>query len=211
MLALRDRISAFEKLGRFMGQVREKSMDDDLQRINEYFLEGLHQVIREAELYNNWFTPENVHYAFAQWSDALSESNLHQWVNRYPSDHFENEESRTIAVVMAGNIPLVGFHDFLSILISGHKILVKPSADDNKMLPYLAQVLVAIERNFAERISFADGKITDFDAVIATGSDNSARYFDYYFGKYPHIIRNKPHVGSRTKWQRRRTNPGEAW
>jgi hypothetical protein len=189
MLALRDRISAFEKLGRFMGQVREKSMDDDLQRINEYFLEGLHQVIREAELYNNWFTPENVHYAFAQWSDALTESNLHQWVNRYPMDHFENEESRTIAVVMAGNIPLVGFHDFLSILISGHKILVKPSADDNKILPYLAQVLVAIERNFAERISFAEGKITDFDAVIATGSDNSARYFDYYFGKYPHIIR----------------------
>lgn len=189
MLQLRERISAFEKLGRFMGQVREKSGDEDLRRINEYFLEGLHQVIREAELYNNWFTPENVHYAFEQWSEALREANLREWIRQYPEDHFEQDSPKTIAVVMAGNIPLVGFHDFLSILISGHKVLVKPSADDNKLLPYLSQVLVAIERGFAEMISFADGKITDFHAVIATGSDNSARYFEYYFGKYPHIIR----------------------
>lgn len=189
MLNLRERISAFEKLGRFMGQVREKSGDEDLRRINEYFFEGLQQVIREAELYNNWFTPENVHYAFAQWSDVLTEAKLKEWVEQYPEDHFEQEQPKTIAVVMAGNIPLVGFHDFLSILLSGHRVLVKPSADDNKLLPFLAQVLVAIERGFAERISFADGKITDFEAVIATGSDNSARYFEYYFGKYPHVIR----------------------
>ena len=189
MLKLRDRISAFEKLGRFMGQVREKSTDNDLERINDYFYGGLQQVIREAGLYNNWFTPDNVHYAFAQWSSLLTEEKLKEWTGRYPNDHFENDQSKTIAVVMAGNIPLVGFHDFLSILLSGHKVLVKPSADDNKLLPFIAQVLVAIERSFAELISFADGRITDFDAVIATGSDNSARYFEYYFSRYPHIIR----------------------
>ena len=189
MFQLRDRISAFEKLGRFMGQVGEKSPDEDLARINEYFLEGLHQVVREAGLYNNWFTPENVHYAFAQWSDALKEGNIKEWIGRYGEELFESNPPKTVAVVMAGNIPLVGFHDFLSILISGNKILVKPSADDNKLLPFLAQVLVAIERRFAELIVFADGKISGFDAVIATGSDNSGRYFEHYFGKYPHIIR----------------------
>lgn len=90
---------------------------------------------------------------------------------------------------MAGNIPLVGFHDLISVLITGHRALAKPSSDDDKLLPYIAQVLVAINRSFAEQMSFADGKIRDFDAVIATGSNNSARYFDYYFRKYPNIIR----------------------
>ncbi len=189
MFELRDRISAFEKLGRFMGQVKEKSEDQDLKKINQYFFPGLQESILEAGLYNNWFSSDNVHYAFLQWSEALREQNLKKWIAMYPSDHFEHPATRTIATIMAGNIPLVGFHDFLSILLSGHKLLVKPSSDDQKLLPFIAQVLVAIDARFAERISFADGQIKDFDAVIATGSDNSSRYFEYYFGKYPNLIR----------------------
>lgn len=189
MFQLRDRISAFERLGRFMGQLRERSDDTDLSKVNEYFYDGLVETIQQAGLYNNWFTADNVHFALDQWSEALRLSNIEEWISQYPDDHFENDGKRSIAVIMAGNIPLVGFHDFLSILLSGHKILVKPSTDDNKLLPFLAQVLVAIDQRFAERIVFADGRLTGFDAIIATGSDNSSRYFEYYFSKYPHVIR----------------------
>ena len=196
MFPLSERISAFEKLGRFMGQLNEKSQDPELQKLNQFFHEGFQDVIQEAGLYNNWFTKDNVNYALRQWSASLTEEQLNQWVDRYPADHFENDASKTVAVVMAGNIPLVGFHDFVSVLMSGHRLLAKPSSDDSKLLPFLAQVLVAIDRRFAERIKLADGQIKKFDAVIATGSNNSARYFDYYFGKYPHIIRkNRTSIG----------------
>jgi hypothetical protein len=83
----------------------------------------------------------------------------------------------------------VGFHDFLSVLISGHKVLAKLSSNDKQLLPYLTGQLLVIEPGFQEFISFTEEKLENFDAVIATGSNNTARYFDYYFGKYPNIIR----------------------
>lgn len=90
---------------------------------------------------------------------------------------------------MAGNIPLVGFHDLLSVLITGNKALVKLASNDKKILPILIQYLIKIEPEFCNMVEFTEEKLTNFDAVIATGSNNSARYFEYYFGKYPHIIR----------------------
>ena len=90
---------------------------------------------------------------------------------------------------MAGNIPLVGFHDFLSVLISGHSVLVKQSSNDKHLLPFLAKYLEHIEENFKGKITFTEEKLTDFDAVIATGSDNTARYFEFYFKNKPNIIR----------------------
>ena len=90
---------------------------------------------------------------------------------------------------MAGNIPLVGFHDFLSVLISGNKVLAKLSSNDKVFLPLIAKYLERVEFKFKGRISFTDEKLENFDSVIATGSDNTARYFDYYFGKHPNIIR----------------------
>jgi len=91
---------------------------------------------------------------------------------------------------MAGNIPLVGFHDFLSVLISGHKVIVKQSSNDKQLLPYLAKYLEYVEPNFKGSITFTEEKLTHFDAVIATGSNNTARYFEYYFKDKPSIIRN---------------------
>ena len=90
---------------------------------------------------------------------------------------------------MAGNLPLVGFHDFLSVLISGHKLIAKPSSNDALLLPYLAKMLIKIEPGFTDRITFTDKTLPAFDAVIATGSDNTSRYFEYYFKNKPHIIR----------------------
>lgn len=189
MLDVATRISAFETLGRFIGQYRDESKDEDLKKLNGFFLENFRNVIHQAGLYNNWFTLTNVEHALEQWSNALTRENLTAWTARYPEDHFTNDGSKTIAIIMAGNIPLVGFHDFLAVLMSGHKVLAKPSTDDDKLLPFLAQVLVAIERGFATQMEFATGRLNGFDAIIATGSNNSFRYFDYYFSKYPHVIR----------------------
>ncbi len=189
MLNIQQRIKAFEKLGRFMSQHSEARSDEDLQELNRYFLEGYYAALNDAHLFNHWFSPDNLKYALDEWASALSQTNLEAWVSRYPSSFFEPDQPQTVAVIMAGNIPLVGFHDFLSVLMAGDRVLAKPSSDDEKIIPYLAQVLVAIEKEFAPKVQLADGHLKDFNAVIATGSSNSARYFDHYFGKYPHIIR----------------------
>ena len=89
---------------------------------------------------------------------------------------------------MAGNIPLVGFHDFLTVLITGNVLVAKTSKEDNLLIKKIAEILIAIEPEFKSKIVFTD-KLENFDAVIATGSNNTARYFEYYFGKYPNIIR----------------------
>ncbi|MEQ9262461.1 MAG: acyl-CoA reductase [Owenweeksia sp.] len=188
MFDLADRISAFGLLGQFLGQYEKENNADELKKLNQFFLAGLRENIQQAGIYNNWFTRDNTEFALQQWSEALSAQNLEAWTQRYPADHF-NQDPRTIAIIMAGNIPMVGFHDLLSVLLSGHKALIKPSGDDKILIPFICQVLVAIDRRFASRITLADGRLTGFDAIIATGSNNSSRYFDHYFSKYPHVIR----------------------
>ena len=94
---------------------------------------------------------------------------------------------------MAGNLPLVGFHDLLCVLVAGHKAIVKLSSDDRVLLPYLITQIRTFAPEWAEAVAFTDDKVTEYDAVIATGSDNTARYFEYYFGKKPHIIRKNRH------------------
>jgi hypothetical protein len=142
--------------------------------------------LRKAEAENGWFTQENIRFALQSWKEALSEENLNEWVSNY---NMEETHPKTVAVIMAGNIPLVGFHDFLSVLITGNKVLAKLSSNDKTLLPFLAHQLIAIEPGFKDYIEFTEGRLENFDAVIATGSNNTSRYFDYYFGKYPNIIR----------------------
>ena len=144
--------------------------------------------IDEATRINPWFTRTNVEYSISAIASTLNLNNLTEWVKKY--GFAENQNPKTIAVIMAGNIPLVGFHDFLCVLMSGNRAMCKLSSNDNVLLPAVAKVLIGIEPNFADMIVFCDNKIKDFDAVIATGSNNTSRYFEYYFGKYPHIIRH---------------------
>lgn len=134
---------------------------------------------------NGWFTPENVRKSFIALSAQLNEGRLHEWASLYK----EPQTSKRVALIMAGNIPLVGFHDFLCVLISGHSVVVKLSSDDRFLLPALSEFLVKIEPSLHDKITFTNGRIGEVDAVIATGSDNSAVYFEQYFGKYPHIFR----------------------
>ena len=152
---------------------------------NDVFFDAFNLQLKRAKEFNGWFTEDNILYAFESWSNLLTESNLNDWISNYSL----NSNNKVVAVVMAGNIPLVGFHDFLSVLLSGHAIIVKQSSNDKYFLPLIAKYIEKVEPGFNKRITFTEGKLTDFDAAIATGSNNTARYFEYYFGKYPNIIR----------------------
>jgi hypothetical protein len=143
-------------------------------------------LIELSRSHNGWYTEEQVFFALQSWAEALTAENLDKWLESY---NLEGIEAKKVGLILAGNIPLVGFHDFLSVLITGHKALVKTSSNDQHLLPYLAKYLIAVEPKFNDNIIFTEGKLEGFDAVIATGSNNTARYFEYYFKDKPSIIR----------------------
>lgn len=186
-MLLENRITAFVKLGDFLSQFSIKSIEKRENILyNDLFFDVFKTQIKRAKEYNGWFTDENVLFSLQNWSKSLTKENLEKWTSNYS---FTENSSKTITIIMAGNIPLVGFHDFLSVLISGNGVLAKLSSNDKHFLPLIAKYLEHIEPEFKGRITFTDKELEQFDAVIATGSDNTARYFEYYFGKYPSIIR----------------------
>jgi hypothetical protein len=175
-----ERIRSFAALG----ETLRNSLDENSAETND----NLNLLIKNQQMHNSWFTPENVSRAVYSIANELTEENLTRWTNRYPR---LNEEiiPLNVGIIMAGNIPLVGFHDFLSVLITGHNLVAKTSSKDHDLIVYISDILCSINPLFAEKIKFTEGPLTNFDAVIATGSDNSSRFFEYYFGKYPNIIR----------------------
>lgn len=175
---LSKRINAFAELGNkisFLVGNFEKE---------ENFL----SVLNKARLGNSWFTLPNQLKGFSAIAEMLNENELQKWISDYPQLKTQSNKQQTVALICAGNIPAVAFHDLLCILISGNKALLKLSSDDLVLLPWLSNLLFEIEPGLKDQIEFAD-RIKNADAIIATGSNNSARYFEYYFGKYPHIIR----------------------
>lgn len=184
---LQQRINAFAKLGAFLCQFNTEGIqkNDDVEA-NDLFFDGFKHQIKLAKEHNGWFTEANVLFSLESWSRALSLDNLVSWTNNYT---FNTLEPKRIGIIMAGNIPLVGFHDYLSVLISGHHVVVKQSTNDKHLLPFLAKYLEIVAPEFKGRITFTEDKLEDFDAVIATGSNNTARYFEYYFKDHPAIIR----------------------
>jgi len=180
-MELIQRIKSFVQLGEFL---REYS-NGDLESIRS---EELEDIVINDRIYNPWFTEQNIKDAIKAIGESLSSEKLDQWINKYPELN-NQKKIRTIGVVTAGNIPLVGFHDFLTVLMSGNKFLGKLSSKDNRLLKFIVDFLIDYDNEFANLIEFTEGKLENFDGVIATGSNNTARYFEYYFGKYPHIIR----------------------
>ena len=173
----KDRIVPFAKLGNRINKIIEE--DDE-----EFF----HAVRNE----NNWFTKESVVSALKGIASFLKEESLEKWASGY---NLINKSDKRIGVIMAGNIPLVGFHDFMCVLLAGHGIMIKPSHQDNLLIRTIIKYLIEIEPAFASKIEIVE-RLNDADAFIGTGSDNSARYFKYYFGKKPSIIRqNRTSVG----------------
>ncbi len=186
-MTLEHKINIFAQLGDFLSQFSEKETTANPKVAhNDIFLDEFQKLIILSQSHNGWYTPEQVYFAISSWADALTMDNLIKWLSDYD---LEGVTQKTVGLILAGNIPLVGFHDFISVILSGHKALVKTSSNDQHLLPFLAKYLIAIEPELEKQIEFTEGKLENFDAVIATGSNNTARYFEYYFKDKPSIIR----------------------
>ncbi|MEP1032848.1 acyl-CoA reductase [Ekhidna sp.] len=167
---IQDKIGAFAKLGEKITLLT----DTEVQ-----------QLASSAKSQNGWFSYESVRNALEGISFMLEEHKLYEWVGRYNLEHIT---PKVVGIVMAGNIPLVGFHDLLAVLITGHFVAVKPSSEDKILTQQIVDWIIEVEPRFKKNIEIRE-KLTNIDAVIATGSDNTARYFEYYFKDIPSIIR----------------------
>jgi len=186
-MTLETKKTVFVELGKFLSQFSEDSSSRKATVLhNDLFFDDFINLIKLSQSHNGWYTPEQVYFSIQSWAKALTEENLDQWLSAYAIGEIKPKD---IALILAGNIPLVGFHDFLSVLITGHSVRVKTSSNDQHLLPFLAKYVIAVAPKFAEKITFVEGKLENFDSVIATGSNNTARYFEYYFKDKPSIIR----------------------
>ncbi len=176
-----DIINSFVKLG---NHIRSFLLADKNGKIEL----KLADAVQQAEIQNPWFTKDNIYYALNVISEQLTENNLLEWIKKYPELKL-NKNPKNIGVVMAGNIPMIGFHDFICVLISGNKFIGKLSSKDNILLKKIADILISIDDRCKDRIIFETGFLKNFNAVIATGSDNSSMYFEQYFKNVPNIIR----------------------
>lgn len=195
MSSLNSRIQAFHQLGEYLRLLVDHNYQGVSDSIlpfngNDHFKSLQAQLIdylENSNHYNAWFTQENIRFSLNEWAELLKENQLQSWLYEYQIT--EQKKPKTIGVVMAGNIPMVGFHDYLSILLSGNKLIAKLSSGDNKLIPLLNEMLGFIDADLAQKAQFTHDQLINFDAIIATGSNNTSRYFEYYFGKHPHIIR----------------------
>jgi len=167
-LTIKQRIDAFTKLGLFLKSDTNISI----------------QFLESVTFKNPWYTKENVIRQLEAISANLSHDKLNGWLKDVPS----NESQKTVGLVLAGNLPLVGFHDILCVLITGFSVQIKPSSEDAGLTSFILNELIRIEPLFKNKINFVE-RLANYDLIIATGSNNSSRYFEYYFGNKPHIIR----------------------
>ena len=186
---LKQRIDAFVQLGSLMRLLSADSPWPGFEcgLTEEEYLQALNEM-KQQVIYNGWFTLENTQKSVRAWGDLLTEDHLNQWLAPYSLNEYS--ENKTIAIICAGNIPMVGFHDILCTLITGNNAFIKLSSDDARLIPLFLYILMKWEPRFQEQIKWAEGKMSGFDKVIATGSNNTLRYFEAYFGKYPHILRH---------------------
>lgn len=175
-LKLQERLDLLAELGHYL----RAGGDEDLDA-----------AVQQSSIENQWFTEGNIRSALKAIAEKfLDRDKLAAWIAQYPMADPGYPE-KTVALIMAGNIPLVGFHDWLCVFAAGQRAKVKLSDKDKRLLPLLVQKMGHWRKDswaYTEFLSDND-RLKDFDAVIATGSNNTARYFEQYFGKYPHIIR----------------------
>jgi len=177
---IEERIKSFEALGEILRNA--------LKGNHFIYSKEINDLINRQYILNPWFTPENVRLALNAIANELTSDNLIKWTSNYPLLK-KNITPVRAGVIMAGNIPLAGFHDFLSVLISGNYLIAKTSSKDYELIVKISSILCEINPAFTDRIEFTNGPLSNFDLIIATGSNNSSRYFESYFGKYRNIIR----------------------
>jgi len=147
---------------------------------------ALNEAVEAALIQNTWFTTPNINSAFRNWGEVLHLDNIIDWLSAYPNAKWSNQ---TVGLVLAGNLPLVGFHDVVCVLLSGHRAVIKLSSKDKVLIPACINILQSKFSEIKERVQFVSDQLGSVDKVIATGSNNSSRYFSYYFKDIPHIIR----------------------
>ncbi|TSA26206.1 MAG: acyl-CoA reductase [Bacteroidetes bacterium] len=181
-MTLEERISSFSSLGEqlrvFAGQPDQLHAESRLQA-----------AINAAEKENPWFTRNVIMHAIRYWGNSLHKPGLNEWLEPYQPAIGDERPLRRVGVVMAGNIPMVGFHDLLCVLLTGNHLVARLSSQDASLIPVVTEMLVDLESSWRNRIELTTAEIEQPEAILATGSNNTSRYFGYYFGKYPHIIR----------------------
>lgn len=179
-------ITLLHRLGELFNALgQQKSWAGFETALTEEEYTSLQALINKEHVHNPWFTKDSVLSALRSLSEMLKPESLGPFAARYD----ETSHPKRVAIIMAGNIPLVGFHDLMCVLLSGHVAVCKLSSSDLRLLPAVVDVLRKWEPEIAAKIVLSPGPVKEIDAVIATGSDNSANYFESYFGKYPHIFR----------------------
>ncbi|MEO6882461.1 MAG: acyl-CoA reductase [Bacteroidia bacterium] len=185
-MELKKRLAAFSELSDIL---RHFLLTEKNNFSNQKYAEKLDAAIARSFFVNGWFTESNVKKALFSIAEMLRKEKLEKWIFPYQNQIETYIGNKNVGVIMAGNIPMVGFHDMICVLVSGNNFIGKLSSSDTVLIPLLAEILTELEPDFKNKILFTEGRLPSIDAVIATGSNNSSRYFDYYFGKYPHIIR----------------------
>ena len=179
---LNARIEALVELGKYLNEKHER----------------LQALVRTSYLQNRWFTEENIYMAMdAIIENYLQRDKIDQWLSDY--DIPETARSINVGMVMAGNIPLVGFHDLICVFLAGYRSRIKLSEKDKTLIPHFIEIMDQKHPGISDYFEIVE-RLENFDAVIATGSNNSARYFEAYFGKYPNIIRKKPQRCCCSEW-----------
>lgn len=179
-------IAVFTQLGKvFAALAEERPWEDYSLGLNQAEYEQIQVLINKQPQYNGWFMKDSIRFTLKTWSEALTQTEMEQWLNPYS---FSSNPKR-VGLILAGNIPMVGFHDLVSVLVSGHHAVLKLSSDDRFLIPTWVQLLIQWNPAMKERITISAGKLGEVDAMIATGSNNSMRYFEQYFGHLPHIFR----------------------
>ncbi len=181
-----QRIQAFVKLGEFLRAYSSYKAGNTSPANKLTNFSKLDDIVTTAGHKNGWFTEDNLLFAFNAWGEVLTSKGINDWFTSYT---FKKNPSKQVAIIMAGNIPLVGFHDLLAVVLTGNRAVIKLSSNDTDFLPFFISLLETYEPALKGSMIITKGTLSDFDAVIATGSNNTSRYFEYYFGHKPNIIR----------------------
>lgn len=189
-ISLEARVAALVQLGEVLHLIGgQRAWPGHACGLSEGEYAQLEDTVRRAHVANGWFTEANVRHAFAAWAQVLRSGELQAWLAGYPTLREEYRTPCRVGVILAGNVPLVGLHDVLCVWLCGDQALVKCSSQDPVLIPALFGVLEKFLPGTSNQVIFLTTPLGEVDAVIATGSNNTARYFEHYFGHLPRIVR----------------------
>ena len=181
---LNQRISLFARLGLLFKDYEKNNLDAKTKKLFD-------EAVQNSIAYNSFFTKKNINKSISTWSKNLTKRSINNFISNYSLK--ENINPKKVAIIMAGNIPLVGFHDFLCVILSGNIAVIKLSSKDYHLLNFILDYLTKENHNFSNQFEICNENLNEFDAVIATGNNVSANQFDLYFKNYPRIVRRNRH------------------